>query len=279
MTNHSTDALGWISSSVTKNPEGLLLLAAGAVLLLRGGRSTKRTDPPVKGAASSAYDHWDGHEHRDSSDFRNDGKEEGMMARATRNASDYISEVSDSVSERASDYASAATEYVDSARRTVIGRTGEFANEAQSTLRNSVDRVLQNQPLAVALAGLTAGALVAAAFPATQMERDTLGAAGERLSDAATSAGERLSKAASVAGDELARVAEEKGLTTDGLKEVARDVSDAFDSELSGASDPHSDGELGNKQTPTAGEIQPAARRGNRGSQSARSMSDKPKSF
>jgi hypothetical protein len=278
MTNQSTDGLGWISNSVTKNPEGLLLLAAGAVLLLRGRASTNRSDSRTRSASSSPYDHWDRHEHQDSSNFRNDGKGEGMMARATRSASEYVSDVSDSVSEKASDYASAATDYMDSARRTVVDRTGEFANEAQSTLRSSVDRVLQDQPLAVALAGLTAGALVAAAFPATQMERDTLGPAGERLTDAASSAGEKLSKAASVAGDELARVAEEKGLTTDGLKEVARDVSNAFDSELSGGSSQHSHGKLGNKQTPTAGENQPPSSRGSRGSQSG-PMSDKPKSF
>ena len=34
---------GWISNAVTRNPEGLLLLAAGAALLLRSGRGQRRS--------------------------------------------------------------------------------------------------------------------------------------------------------------------------------------------------------------------------------------------
>ena len=82
--------------------------------------------------------------------------------------------------------------------------------------------------MAVAIAGLAAGAAVAAAFPATRMERETLGPAGQRLSEAASSAGERLSEAASAAGERLMSVAEEKGLNAAGVKEVARDVADTF---------------------------------------------------
>jgi hypothetical protein len=66
------------------------------------------------------------------------------------------------------------------------------------------------------------------------MERETLGPAGQRLSEAASSAGERLSEAASAAGERLMSVAEEKGLNAAGVKEVARDVADTFGKSFSG---------------------------------------------
>jgi hypothetical protein len=93
---------------------------------------------------------------------------------------------------------------------------------------------VREQPLAVAIAGLAAGAAVAAAFPATRFERDTLGPAGERLSEVATSTGERLSEAASAAGERLMTAAEEKGLNKEGLKGVARDVAGTFEKSFSG---------------------------------------------
>jgi len=233
MTNHSTAGIGWLSNTVTKNPEGLLLLAAGMALLLRSGRSARRNDHQNRARSSSPYDQWD-RDARRPSDFQSNEKEEGMVTKTAQAVSEYVSEMSESVSETASNYASAATEYADSARRTVVDRSGKFAEDAQSTLRTAVDRVLQDQPLAIALAGLATGALVAAAFPATRIERDTLGPAGEWLSDAASSAGEKLSQASSAAGDELVKAAEEKGLNSEGLKDVAREVSEAFGSELSG---------------------------------------------
>jgi hypothetical protein len=81
---------------------------------------------------------------------------------------------------------------------------------------------------------LAAGAAVAAAFPATRFERETLGPAGKRLSEAASDAGERLTEAASAAGERLMTTAEDKGLNKEGLKEVARDVAGTFEKSFTG---------------------------------------------
>jgi hypothetical protein len=88
--------------------------------------------------------------------------------------------------------------------------------------------MVQEQPLAVALAGVAAGAAVAAAFPVTELEKRALGTTGEQLREAAGNAGEQLKGAASKAGQRLGAVADERGLNREGLKEMARDVSDAF---------------------------------------------------
>jgi hypothetical protein len=100
--------------------------------------------------------------------------------------------------------------------------------------------------LAVAIAGAAAGAALAAAFPSTRMERETLGPAGKRLSEAATNAGEKLSKAASAAGERLMSAADERGVNAEGLKEVARDVAGSFEKSFSGSGP--NDGRSGGKQ-------------------------------
>jgi hypothetical protein len=92
--------------------------------------------------------------------------------------------------------------------------------------------VVQEQPLAVALVGVAAGAAVAAAFPVTELENRTLGTTGEQMREAAGKAGEQLKDAASKAGQRLAAAADERGLNTEGFREVARDVGETFSSAL-----------------------------------------------
>jgi hypothetical protein len=111
-----------------------------------------------------------------------------------------------------------------------MDQSSRIAGQAQST----IERIVREQPLAVAIAGLAAGAAVAAAFPATRFERETLGPAGKRLSEAASDAGERLTEAASAAGERLMTTAEDKGLNKEGLKEVARDVAGTFEKSFTG---------------------------------------------
>jgi len=106
--------------------------------------------------------------------------------------------------------------------------------QTQATLRSSMQRVLREQPLAVAVAGLAAGAAVAALFPSTDIEDRAFGGAHEKLTDAAEKAGERVMDAAGKAGERLKSAAEERGLTSEGLKEVAGEVADTFKDAISG---------------------------------------------
>jgi hypothetical protein len=224
MTHHShTGGFGssdWLVGAVKKNPEGLLLLAAGCALLLRGAGQRPKSSSPQFAADA---------EWRSSSRHGS-----GAMSRGADSARQYASEVRDSVSEAASNYASAASDYVDDARRAVMDRSERFAERAQSRVQGTIDRVLQQQPLAVALAGLAVGAAVAAAFPATAIERRTLGPAGERLSDAAANAGKKVNEATAAAGERLKDAAEERGLSAEGLKEVAREVAGTVGETLAG---------------------------------------------
>jgi hypothetical protein len=220
-------AAGWLVGAVKNNPEGLLLLAAGCALLMRsGGASKSRRSRDVR-----VYDRNDmtqrGREARD----RTVGE---RLSESAQSAGDYVSDIGESIVETASGYASSVSSYADDVARATAERSGRLARQAQSSALDTISRVVQEQPLTVALVGAAAGAAVAAAFPASDLENRTLGPTGERLRDAAGRAGEQLKGAATKAGQRLAAAADERGLNTEGLKEVARDVGETFSGALEG---------------------------------------------
>jgi hypothetical protein len=156
-----------------------------------------------------------------------------MKDRITETAGDYASQMKDRISETASSYA----EMADDARRRAMDRSAQFTRQAQSTLQSGMQRVLREQPLAVALAGLAAGAAVAAMFPTTEMEDRAFGDTREKLKDVAEKTRDRVVDAAGKAGERLKSAAEERGLTSEGLKDVAGEVADTFKSAMSGQSE------------------------------------------
>jgi hypothetical protein len=115
-----------------------------------------------------------------------------------------------------------------------------------------MQRTLREQPLAVAVAGLAAGAAVAALFPATDIEHRAFGGTHEKLRDAAEQAGERVMEAAGKAGERLKSAAEERGLTSEGLKEVAGEVADTFKDAMSGKSEDRSGATPGGSAAPSS---------------------------
>ena len=207
----------WLMGTARRNPEALLLLAAGCALLMRSKSDSRRTSTP------SSY----GEDKRSSFSSMKAPGREGFTG-TTQKAADYAANMKDRVAETASEYADTVSDFADDARRTVTEISERFARQAQTTMQNTMDRVLRNQPLAVAAAGLAAGALVAAAFPSTDMEKRALGGAHEALTDAADKATKTVVSAASKAGERLMSAAEERGLTSQGLRDVAGEVADTF---------------------------------------------------
>ena len=213
--------------AMRRNPEGLLLLAAGAALLMRSSGTAVSTHRISRQNEFRTAQ-------RDNASGENGRNLGDRVAQATQAAGEYASDVTQRVSRTASAYASSVSDYADEA----ADRSRRFAQQAQSSLQSTAQQILQEQPLAVALVGFAAGAAVAAAFPATEVEKRALGPTGERLMDAAERAGDHLKEAGAQAGETLMNAAEERGLTGEGLKEVARDVGDAFSNALSGEQSP-----------------------------------------
>ena len=242
-TGTSAGAGDWILGALRRHPEGLLLLAAGAALLMRNGSRPSRR--PMSGAATQWEPAGYAGERRSSI-----GE---TVAKAGRDAGDYLSDVAEKVSETAGSYTSAVSDYADDAMRAVSEQSRHLARQAQSGFERTTDYVLERQPLAIAMLGLAAGAAAAAAFPPTDVERRALGPTGERLRDAAGEVAERVKEAGAKAGERLMSAAEERGLSAEGLKEVARDVGQTLGEAMSGAES------SGEGQAPRGGQTQATA--------------------
>jgi hypothetical protein len=213
----------WLTGTVRRNPEALLLLAAGCVLLMRSaGR-------PSPGPAMRSQSPGSGADHPPGAGPR----AQGDLSRAAERATDYARTLTDSAYDAASSYAGRVSELAEGAREHIAEQSDRLKRQTQATWQSGLDRVLRDQPLAVAVAGLAAGAAVAAAFPATGLEQRTLGAAHEALNEAAGKVGHTLTQAAGKVGEHLKSAAEERGLTSAGLKELAGEVADAFTDSVS----------------------------------------------
>lgn len=219
--NSPQRASDWLFGAVKRNPEGLLLLAAGCALLMRSSSRPARV--------ARDRDQW-------NSPSRGGNRRSGLgdtVAEAGKSAGDYVSGVAEKVGDMAGSYASTVSDYAEDAISTVSDQSRDFARQAQSSFESTTEYVLERQPLAIAILGLMTGAATAAAFPPTDLERRALGPAGERLNEAAGEVTERLKEAGTKAGERLMGVAEERGLTREGLKEAARDVGETFTAAMS----------------------------------------------
>ena len=197
----------WLLHAAKQNPEGLLLLAAGAVLLMR-----------KTGFSGLAVDR-------------------GRFPQADNIATNAARGATDSVFEAADQVVSSASEYAEIAKRTAAEGSTRLLRQAQSTYQGTKERVLRDSPLVVALAGAAAGAALAAAFPPSNLEKQTIGPIGAQLTEAASDMGEQLKEAAGKAGEALRHATDQHGLNPDGLKDVATDVAGAFRTNLMGESD------------------------------------------
>jgi gas vesicle protein len=218
-----TNAGDWLIGTVKRNPEALLVLAAGCALLLRNARSS-----PARVSRQPRYDedYWG----QNQQGRREDSWREGL-SRASETAKDYAAEVSDRVSDTASSYASAASRYAQEGGRAMSEQASRLTSQAQSTARQ-----LSEQPLVVAAFGLAAGAALAALLPSTEIEERALGPAREAIADAAGKTGENLKQAAGEVGERLKQSAAERGLSSEGVKDMAREAAQAFTSTVSGQS-------------------------------------------
>ncbi len=212
--SHSTRSAvdQWVGA-FSRNPEGLLLLAAGAALLLRKTASSFGVTDTVQRYATPGVN---------------------SVKKAAAGAADYASGMVERTKESVGSAAASASDYAGGARRAMGQQSERVMQNAQSAVQGTVERVLKDQPLLVALAGLAAGVAVATAFPATDFEKETLGPVGEQVSDAASRVGDQLKEAALKAKDTLKSAVEERGLNTDGLKDVATEVAQAFGSTMKG---------------------------------------------
>lgn len=231
----STGTSDWLLGAVKQNPEGLLLLAAGACLLLRktGGKALFAGHASSNRSSPGSGSHTSGSQ-------RSEQSGRSGFSQALSGAQDYAGDIADRTMDTVGAVASTASDYAGKASRAVGEQSSRVAQQAQSTFEGTVSRILQDQPLAIAIAGVAAGAAVAAAFPATTFEREHLGPIGDQVTDAAYEVGDQLKEAAGRAGETLKSAIDQRGLNAEGLKDaatkVATEVAGAFGGSGTGGS-------------------------------------------
>jgi hypothetical protein len=210
----------WLSSAVWNNPEGLLLLAAGGVLLMR------RSGPGSRGV-----------------DTR---KANGRGGSVTGTLLDEAGSVTESIASSASDYARAA-------RRAAGDGSAQVMRQAQDTFRTGLDRALRDQPLLVGLGGLVAGAAVAAILPPSSLERDALAPLGKQIGEEVSRVGDQVRKTASKAAGTLRTSVQENSLDPDGVRKIVSDVTDVVREGITGAPQEHPRSSAGQGDWPRQG--------------------------
>lgn len=196
--------------AIRHNPEGLLLLAAGGVLLMRKSAASRT-------AIGERVTH------ADDADSRSRANQSGPLDRA--------GSAVESVGAFTSNYAHEAG-------RAVSEGSAYIMRQAQTTFHTGLDRVLHDQPLMVALGGLAAGAVVAAVLPGSNFEKQTLGPLGEQISEEASRVGDQLKETASKAAGTLNAAVQEHSLDPEGLKKIASEVTEVIRDSMPGETPP-----------------------------------------
>jgi hypothetical protein len=230
---HSYSQAGdWLLDTARRNPEALLLVAAGCCLLMRSASSWNKPAPTHKvqyQQDSGTYRSGPPYQlaDTDESSMRKAGE---TVSRAAEGAGEYVSNVKQRMTEAASSYADTVSRYTQETRRSLY----EQSRQAQSTVQDTVSRIVREQPFAVAAAGLAAGAAIAALFPSTRIENRTFGGTREALAEAAGKAGENLMEAATEAGQRFVSGVAQRGLSSEGVKDLAGEVAETFSNAITG---------------------------------------------
>jgi hypothetical protein len=238
-TDFNTWAGDWLIGTARNNPEALLVLAAGAALLVRG--ASRHSQRELDEEREDEFDEYqsdevgtgrrDGRQRSGGTQSRARSRQSGLSSIA-ETAGEYASNVKDRVAETASSYASTVSEYAESGRRQFTRQASRLGKQAQST----AGYVLHEQPLAVAALGLAAGAALAALVPPTRLEQRNLRPAHDALSKAASRAAETAKETVGEIGKHLRQRAGEglKDIAVDTVKTVASTVSAKSDNGASG---------------------------------------------
>lgn len=225
MTASSERAGGFIrdlGEAARRNPVSAALIGMGAVWLFasrseQGGALLRRSG--IDRLPDAARDAWEG----TSSNLRSGAR---SVRETMREATDAIrergEEVAEGISETGERLARTAAEYAEA----LPDQAGNVFDDVSSRMTE----LFKAQPLAIGAVGFAIGAAVAASLPRTSTEEDYFGESSEFIKQkAAELAGEQAERASEVGQKVVEAVADEarrQGLTPDGLKSAASDLSE-----------------------------------------------------
>lgn len=167
----------FVSDTMRHRPEALLLMAAGAALMLTRGRGFGLSEL------------WSGAGSRNDAAQGIGERIHAAADSATHVASDMrgrVGEQVDDLRETVSDYAERAAHGAQEKREALTRRTGAAIERARSRMQDNIDYMLREQPLALGAVSLLAGIAIGAALPRTAIEADVAGLAREPLREGAS---------------------------------------------------------------------------------------------
>jgi hypothetical protein len=210
-----------LGDATRSNPVSAALIGMGAVWLLtsqsrRGEELIRRTG--MDRLPDAARDAWEGA----SSNLRSGAENVRDAARdAAHTVRERGGEVADQVTQAGKRLSRAAADYTEE----WPDRAGSFLDD----VRGNLSDLFKSQPLAIGAVGLAIGAAIAASFPVTETETEYLGETSDFVKDKASEiAGEQVQRATEVGkkvAEAVADEARQQGLTGDGLKAAATDLS------------------------------------------------------
>jgi hypothetical protein len=218
----------WLVETVRRKPEALLLMAAGCALLMRTGQGVVARGSDQPGTIRQNEPSGLGENVQQASD-----KVSRTARDASRSMSDYAGEIRDRVSDVAGSYANAAADYSAQAGWSLSSKSERISKQAQSAVQTASQN-LREQPLLVAALGLLSGAAVASLLPPTQIEQRTFGEARQTVVEAASKVGENVTQAAEETVQQLKDDAANRGMTPEGLKQMAGEAAERFSTVVAG---------------------------------------------
>jgi hypothetical protein len=214
VSENGSDFIHDLGDAVRKNPLSAALIGMGVLWLFTGSRASDfvRRIPDTAGDAMGAA----------RSALRSTTDAAGERVASVKSAAkDGAADTLNHAVRYGRDYAESASEDVGSVPQAGLGLFGD--------IRSNLSEVFKAQPLALGAIGIAIGAGIAAALPATELEADYLGEASDaakaKASDFAADQTDRVISVAENVATAVKEEARKQGLTMEGAKSAAGDIS------------------------------------------------------
>jgi hypothetical protein len=208
-----------LGEAVRKNPISAALIGMGVVWLFAGRNRASNPLDRISGVADAAQDVWRGA----ASNLHNGSENvQGRVSAASATIRDQGTRLVEGVSERGGALAESITEYA--------GAGADFAGNVLDDVRSNLGELFRSQPLALGAVGLAIGGTIAASLPVTDTEAAYLGETSDFVKQKASEiASDKAHDAVDLGGkvfDAVADEARQQGLTADGLKSTAGEMTE-----------------------------------------------------
>lgn len=221
------ELMGNLGVQVRENPMALAMIGAGMAWLMMGKNDRVTTD-----AAASVY--------QTNTDLGVAPASGSTTASATADLADAVGHLKAKVGDAASGVRDAASGAADHAAQG-LHDLGAQAGSAGRKAARSFEDILKQEPLIVGALGLAAGVALGAAFPSTELEDRTFGAARDNLLDAGekklAAAGQALNASGHAAFEAVKGEADRQGLAGEGQATLVEKAESVIRSGVEAARD------------------------------------------